>query len=68
MNIWKLTSTNDIRVLQAVIIALTPKEAASMLIDQGGITISETMTCKQLGSAASNFRSPEIVSIVKTML
>ena len=61
MNIWKLTSTNEIRTLIAVVIALTPKEACSLLKNHH--TSSETITCKQLGAAASNFRSPEIVNL-----
>ena len=63
MNIWKLTSTNDVKILTAVVVALTPREASTLLIEQGGILISETLICKQLGTASTDRRIPEIVCV-----
>ena len=63
MNIWKLTSTNETRTITAIVIALTPREASALLIEQGGALISDTLLCKQIGVAATDRRVPEIVCI-----
>lgn len=62
MNIWKLTSetTDGTKVITSVIIALNPKEALEVFKD--GVTgYGPTVKVKQLGQAATNYRTAEIV-------
>ena len=63
MNIWKLTyTTTDARQLVAVVIALTPNEARSLVAKNPGFQqVTGPGSCMQLGQAASNLRQPEIV-------
>lgn len=61
MNIWKLSSeTTDGKVITSVIIAVNPKEALEVfkaaITDHNGV-----IRVKQLGAAASNLRSAEVV-------
>ena len=63
MNIWKLTyTTTDQRTLVAVVIAMTPTEARSLVAKNPVFQqVAGQGTCMQLGQAASNLRQPEIV-------
>lgn len=63
MNIWKLTfTTTEKRQLVAIVIALTPKDARTLVSKNPSFEkIVDHGTCSQLGQAASNLRQAEIV-------
>lgn len=61
MNIWKLTYPIQDKNLIAVVIALTPNDARTLVAKSQSFALPTTNTCKQLGTAATNIRAPEIV-------
>ena len=59
MNIWKLTfATTKKAKLNAIVIALTPNEARTIVRKLDAV---DPIECKQLGAASSSFRVPEIL-------
>lgn len=68
MNIWKLTATTTEQKvnLLAVAVALTPEEARGLLrawVKAALVELDEPIAVKQLGTAATNLRAPELITV-----
>lgn len=62
MNLWIVTHTNDASKLTAIVVALTPVEARALVSTLPSfVGFSGNGECKQLGTAASNLRTPHVV-------
>ena len=67
MNIWKLTTpTIDAKSMIAIVIALTPNDARSLLRSRlyaNNVQVNDPIVCKQLGFASTDQCLQEIISI-----